>query len=828
MSELRYTGTIALIVALGAGGELAAQGTPGGRTGPQAPQAAGQIRGTVVDAATGQPIRSASAEVRSAADSSLVNGALTGADGAFRIEGVRPGRYYLRVTALGHQASTRPGIAVSAEAPVATLGTIRLAASAVQLEGVTVTAARREAALAPDRNTYTLRDMPAAAGGNAVDALRNVPSVEVDIDGRVSLRGNENVVVQINGRPSPMRGEQLGAFLAQLPANMVDRVEVIPNPSAKFDPEGMAGIVNVVLRQNTDLGTSGGITAGGGTTGQVNLSGNVGFQKGPLTLFGNYGFMRDDRETTGFTFRENRYLTPLTYLEQDAAGAFAPISHTLNTSAEYKLASRDVLHTSLLLSTRSSDRNDLNEYREFGSARELLGIRDRRTDEEGNELRLDYVLGYRHTIRPRQNEFATELRFNRNGEDELTRYTEQAMLPDGNAADELPFLERQGNDERTRNWTLTADYTRPLGERVRLETGYRGTLRQLDSDFTASLFSYASDAYEVDASRTNAFAYDETVHAGYGVLAGTVGSFDLQGGLRLERATSEFDLATTGESFENSYNSFFPSALVAFNLDDSRQLKASYSKRVERPRTQQLNPFGRVEDPLNVFRGNPFLKPEYTHSFEVGFQQSGDLGTIQLTPFYRHTTDAVRRFTTVDDATGVATTTFQNVATTDSYGADFNTSIRRGRLTGFGGLSAFRQVTDASNVGAGVGSDAFGWSARMNATFKITPRLDAQGFLMYRAPMATEQGRVSGRQMFNLALRQKLMGDRASVSLRVVDPFNTMRFRSLTDDERFYQETERRMGARGVFLSFSYNFGQQPRVRREQQPERGGDEEEVP
>jgi outer membrane receptor protein involved in Fe transport len=259
------------------------------------------------------------------------------------------------------------------------------------------------------------------------------------------------------------------------------------------------------------------------------------------------------------------------------------------------------------------------------------------------------------------------------------------MLPDGTAADALPFLETQANDERTRNWTLTADYTRPLGERVRLETGYRGTMRQLDSDFAASLFSYGTQAYEVDASRTNAFAYDETVHAGYGVLATTLGSFDLQGGLRLERASSEFDLATTGESFENSYGSFFPSALVAFNLDDSRQLKASYSKRVERPRTQQLNPFGRVEDPLNVFRGNPYLKPEYTHSFEVGFQQSGDLGTIQLTPFYRHTTDAVRRFTTVDDSTGVATSTFRNVATTDSYGADFNTSIRRGRLTGFGG-----------------------------------------------------------------------------------------------------------------------------------------------
>ena len=823
---MRHATTIALALVVGAADFAAAQRTPG-QGARQAPQAEGQIRGSVVDATTGQPIRSATAEIRSAADSSLVTGMLTGADGMIRVEGLRPGRYLLRVSALGHTPATRGGIAITPAAPRAEVGTIRLAASAVALEGLTVTAERREASLAPDRNTYSLRDMPAAAGGNAVDALRNVPSVEVDIDGKVSLRGNENVVVQINGRPSPMRGEQLGAFLAQLPANMVDRVEVIPNPSAKFDPEGMAGIVNVVLRQNTELGLSGGVTAGGGSTGQVNVSGNLGYQKGPLTLFGNYGFMRDDRETTGFTFRENRYLTPLTYLEQDTRGAIAPISHTLNTSAELKLGARDVVSTSLLLSTRGADRNDVNLYRELDQGRALVGFRDRRADEEGSELGLDYVLGYRHTIRPRQNEFAAELRFNRDSEEELTRFSEQELLLDGSAAGGLPFLETQASDERTRTWTLTADYTRPLGERVRLETGFRGTLRLLESDFDASLFSHDAGAYQIDPTRSNAFAYDERVHAAYGVLGGSAGKFDLQGGLRLERAENEFDLATTGETFENSYGSYFPSALVAFNLSDSRQVKASYSKRVERPRTWQLNPFGRVEDPLNVFRGNPFLQPEYTHSFEAGFQQSGDLGSLQVTPFFRHTTDAVRRFTTVDDRTGVATTTFRNVATTDSYGADFNASLRRGRLTGFGGVSAFRQVTDASNIGTDVGSDAFGWSARANATLRITPRLDAQTFLMYRAPMATEQGRVSGRSMFNVALRQKLMGDRASVTMRIVDPFNTMRFRSLTDDERFYQETERRMGARGVFLSFSYNFGQQPRLR-PRDTDRSGEEDEQP
>ncbi|HEX8432171.1 MAG TPA: outer membrane beta-barrel protein, partial [Longimicrobium sp.] len=193
---------------------------------------------------------------------------------------------------------------------------------------------------------------------------------------------------------------------------------------------------------------------------------------------------------------------------------------------------------------------------------------------------------------------------------------------------------------------------------------------------------------------------------------------------------------------------------------------------------------------------------------------------FQVTPFYRHTTNAVRRITTLVDS--VSTTTPQNIATADSYGADVNGSIRLGRVTGFGGVSAYRQVTDGSNLGSDVGSDAFGWSARVNSSVRVTPRLDAQAFFMYRAPMNTEQGRVSSRSMVNLALRQKLMGDRASLSLRVVDPFNTMGFGSRTNDERFYLETERDFGARGVFATFSMTFGRPPRVQqqpRQEQPD---------
>lgn len=790
---------------------LAQRPAPGGAA-PDGPRRApaGELLGRVLDPA-GEGIGSVSVGVYSAADSSLVAGTLTGGNGRFRIEGVRPGRYYVRVSTIGHEPVVRGGVAVTPAAPRADLGEIRLRVSAVAIEGFTVTGERRGAALAPDRNTYNVRDMPTTTGGTATDVLRSVPAVEVDVEGRVSLRGNENVVVQINGRPSPMRGEQLGGFLAQLPADMIDRVEVIPNPSARYDPEGMAGIVNVVLRQNTDLGTSGGLTAGAGTTGQASLSGNLGYQRGPVTLFGSYGLHKDERSTSGSTYRENLFLDPRTYLHQDVVGEFSPLSHSLNTSAEYRLGTRDVLSTNLVASKRDTDRDGLTLSRELDAAQAVTRHLSRTTVESSDDLTLDYTLGFRHTVRPRVDELSAELRLGFSRDDEADLATQQLLAADGTAGAEAPAMERRQTDELTRNAALQLDYVRPLGAETRLETGYKGTLRRLDNSLEASLFSYERDAFVPDPGRSNQFEYAEQVHAVYGVLSRTLGKVDVQAGARAERAGTRFDLATTSETFDSGYTSLFPSALVAYNLDESRLVKASYSKRIERPRTRQLNPFGRIDDPYTVFRGNPYLRPEYTHAFEVGYQQDARWGSLQVTPFFRRTEDAVRRIVSLEDS--VTVNTFRNVATNDSYGADLTGSVRLGPVTGFAGASAYKVVTDATNVDDGLSSDAFGWSARMNASWRVTPSLDAQLFFMYRAPMEVERGRVSGRSMANLAVRQRVFGDRASVGLRVVDPFNSMKFGFQSSDERFYQETERRFGARGLYATFSWNFGQQPRVR---------------
>ena len=802
-------------------------GAPGGAR-PMIPQEGGaQLRGTILDAASGRPVPSATVGVWSRADSTLAAGAVTRADGTYRVEGLRPGRYFLRVSHIGHTTARSGEIAIAPGATTAEAPAVRLAASAVQLEGITATGQRSAVQMTADRNTYSTKDMPTAAGGNSTDVLRNVPAVEVDQDGKVSLRGNQNVAVQINGRAAPMRGDQLGQFLQQLPANMIERVEVVPNPSAKYDPEGMAGIVNIVLKGNAELGLSGGVNLAAGTSDRYNGSGNLGYQRGRMTLFGSYGYFGDGRNTTGFNNRTN--ITgggsPIDFMDQLSNGAGRMKSQTVNTNVEMKLGKTNSLASTLMVSGRDFRNDTRNEFTRYDAQRNPLAASDDRQRMTSDDATFDGTLSYRNVIKPRQNELNVEARYNRSAFEQGNAFTQQPMDLGGNPIGNQPFKTQNLTDAVNSEMYLLADLTRMV-RGVRVETGYKGQLRQVDNDLTTQRFSYADDAW-VNTGAGNVFAIDERVHAGYGVFTRQTGKFELQGGLRLERTDRSTNRADDDLS---AFNDYFPSALIAYNVNATRQVKASYSKRIQRPQTQMLNSFLFYEDPLNRFRGNPYLRPEYTDAFELGFQQSGKLGSLQLTPFYRHTEGAIRRVRTSQGDT--ITSTVANIATADSYGADANASLRAGRLTGFVGANVFHQDSDGGTAAGAISSSGLGWSTRANANLRINKSLDASAHGMYRGAMNTEFGRIGAFAMTNFSLRHKLLKDKASLTLRVQDPFNTMRMRSsaeildasLNDPngiEGYRIDTERRFGARGVFLAFNYTFGQTPRLRapRTQEPQ---------
>ncbi|HEX5726579.1 MAG TPA: TonB-dependent receptor, partial [Longimicrobiaceae bacterium] len=773
------------------------------------------------------PVPQARIAVWSTADSVLVTGGVSGADGSFRIEGLRPGQYYLRVSHLGHATATVRGVAITPAAPRATVEDVRLAAGAVALEGITATTERSTVTTQPDRSVYNAANLPAATGGNATDVLRNVPGVEVDGDGKVSVRGNENVAIQINGRPAPLRGDALTNFLKQLPASMVERVEVVPNPSAKYDPDGMGGILNIVLKQNTELGLSGGLTVGAATGGRYNGNGNLGWQRGALTLFGSYGLFSDQRVNTGFNFRETRdsASTVLGYLNQDIDGRFENLSHTVSANADLKLGSANTLSGALMFSTRDGNMNNTNAFNALDPSRVSLEQFDELTRVGMDNTTTDLSLAFKRVMQPQRHELSAEVRLNRSDDANLSRYT-RFPYEDG-VLDDAPVRVRTNDFEAgVRDFSFQVDYTRALGSTLKLETGYKGTLRQVENDFAESVVNTPGPS---PADLANAFVYDQDVHAVYGILSNAFGKVNLQAGLRAEQANTSFDLTTTGETFENDYTSFFPSGAATWQVDDQRQLRASYSRRIQRPDVRLLNPFPFSEDEFNRFQGNPRLSPEYTDSYELGLQQSTSWGSLNLSPFYRRTTDAIRRVKEVEAGSNLSVVTFENLATSESYGADFNSTLRLGRITGFGGMSAYRVVTDGSNLDEGLGSDALAWTVRASLTYKLTPATEVTWFQFYRAPMDVEQGRISAFSMANFALRQKFWGDKASLAVRVSDPFDQMGFRFRTADLLHAQQSERRWGARAAYLTFSYNFGQAPRLRNRppQQPQQQEPQPEI-
>lgn len=825
MQRFRFLFLTTFVTAALLAAPAAAQQGPGAGGPPQLPAGPGEIRGSAVDEAGGAIAR-ASVAVRSRQDSALVAGALAGPDGTFRIQGLRPGRYIVRVTMLGFRPHVQE-IAITPAEPRAALGAIRLARVAVALSGVEVTAEADAVTIEPDRNSYRSKDV-APAAANASDVLDGVPSVQVDGEGKVSYRGNENVAIQINGRPSPLRGAQLASYLKALPAAVVDKVEVVPNPSAKYDPEGMAGIINIVLKQNVDLGLSGGASVSAASARRFNGSGNLGWQAGKLTLFGSYGYNRDRRGVFGINDRE-RYEainTLRSVTEEDVNDTARFRGHNVYGSADYKLNARDVFSSTMTFNLRGAGNAMASTFDELDGSRAVTSRYTRSRDGDISGWMGDAALRFQRTFDPkRKHDVIAELRYNQAADEDFVTLWRQPLTlsgaPNGGAIEG----ETNATDAVTRALTAQLDYTKTLAQRTKLESGYKGTARWLDREFVV-MNDDAGTGTWTRSPTSNAFEFDEQVHAAYAVLSHGLGKWDLQAGLRAEWATRDFTLSDQAYPFD--YGSLFPSAIALYNVNQFTQLKASYSRRIRRPGTQELSPFPHWFDAQTVFMGNPDIAPEYTDAYEFGYTRTFKLGNVQVAPFYRRTSNIIRMNIDTDaefDGREVTMVRAENVATSNSWGADLNGTLRAGsKFSGLAGANVFKIVTDGGSNSV-MTSDALAWMARVNGTTQLTKTFSVQAAYFYRAPMKIERGRFAAQQGTQLLIRQKVKGDAASVSLRIQDVFNTNGMKIRAGDDNLIQVTERNFGVRGAFLTFQYAFGQQPRIRQqpqEQQQPSGG------
>jgi outer membrane receptor protein involved in Fe transport len=781
---------------------------------PGGPPPSFEIRGKILDTAN-KPIPRASVSLRLKTNGLTIAGGFAGPDGSFRVTDLRPGTFSIRVAFIGYSPVIQD-ITIRPDKPVLDLGVAKLAPVPAILEAVTIKEDRATVVTEPDKNAYRAKDL-APGAANASELLENVPAVQVDVDGKVSLRGNENVVVQINGRPTPMRGTQLAAYLKGLSANVIDRIEVIPNPSAKYDPEGMAGIINIALKSNVDLGLSGSVFTAFSDADRYNTSGNLGNQTGPWSAFVSAGVVSDHRNAVGINDRE-RYndanaLQSIT--GQDIVLSPYNRGQNLNATVDYKLSSRDVLSNALILGHRSNGEPSTTTQTLINGSGATLDqyVRPRVMDASG--FMFDYDVALKRTFTPRTHELSSEFRFNRSHDEDTNDERRVAGAGYNNGKIEA-------NDAVTQQLTGQADYVKAIRPRTKLETGWKSYVRWLDRDYVVTTDPTGNGNW-VPSPLSNNLEFDEGVHAVYAVVSQGVKKWDLQAGLRGEYANRTFSLST--QSYPYDYMSLFPSAVASYNLAASTQAKASYSRRIRRPGTQELNPFPSYFDADNVFFGNPDLRPEYTDAYEFGLTKNGSKGMLQLSPFYRRTTNIIRiDINTTDtlDNREVTSISFRNLANSNSWGSDLTGQLRVSpRFSALTNFSVFKLVTDGGSTSA-LSSDAIGWMGRINVTSELTKTLTVQAAYNYRAAMKMEQGEMGAQQSAMLFFRRKIQGDKGALMLRIVDPFEMVRFHVEAGDGKVVQLTDRDPTSRVVFLGYQYNFGRPPRVRQVTPEQTGG------
>lgn len=797
----RPTQLVAFLTATLLHGPLAAQDVP-----PPPRTGSAVVTGQVVAADTGNPLPSVSVELLSASDSAQVGSGVTDAGGGFRIRGMPEGTFFVRLTSIGYGTTTTVLFEV-ADAEVRDLGRLTMTVQAVEMEPITVSAERTAVTFEADRTSYNVGVMPGTEGTSVTETLAMIPELEVDIDGRVTLR-NSSVTIYIDGREAPMDGEALAIFLEQFPADYIQMVEVMENPSARYDAEGTGGIINLVLKEGVELGLSGSVFANAGTRGQYGLGGRGTLQRGAWTVNGG-GFARlSDTEQTGFDLRQNLDVDPA-FLRQNTRSDRSGLTGEVDLEVRYEPTEQSRIFVEGSLSGSGRDSNGLTTTTHLSDLDSPILSFDRSRSSDSRDVTYDFATGFEWEPESdgREEELEIELEAQRGTQWENSR-EEILEEIDGEGGNFLipAELTLEDEDEIETELTFEVDYVRSFGEDTELEVGYEAERATTENDRLIRLVEDpggAPDGQLENRGNDNR----EVSHSAYTTVERDVGPFSIQAGLRGEYTDLSFELPGGGRFGQEWFN-LFPSAHVSWRIDGDRHLRLSYSRRVDRPGLSELNPVNTSTDPLERRVGNPDIDPEFAHTVSANLRWSLSRGNLRFSPYYRATRNGWARITTVDEQ-GVSTRTYENVASSEGYGASLAYSLR-GRGTGWGGyvsLSASRERRDASNLGDRYSGTSLRLSSRANIDGRITESLSAQANLRYSPATDLPQGRIDPRYRADLGLRYRLMADRMSVRLRLRDPFGLEGTSSRLRDVDYIILGRSEESTRSAEISVSYALG---------------------
>ena len=785
--------------------------------------AIGKIKGVITDNKTKQPVEFATVALFKLKDSSLVTGVVAGPKGDFQLSELPFGRYFMKINFIGYKQLVIDTIAIKPKNVEVDLGQIKLKDNTELLGEVEVATEKSTIQLGIDRKVFNVEKSIVSEGGSATDVLQSIPSVSVDIDGNISMRGSGNVTVLIDGKPSSITGSSRAAILQQIPASSIESIELITNPSAKYDPDGMSGIINIITKKNKLNGFNGSVTLGAGTGDKYNAGASISYRNSKVNVYANYGFRSNNRTGSGSTLRQNILSDTTFFLRQNSTSLNKNISHNAKAGLDFYINDKNTIGASVTYNVGTENSNEAVNFFEADNYDITSASYSRDNYKGDTPISLDYNLNYRKTYTKPKQELIFDATYSDGTGDAIERYVERDYIGKYASKNTTPF--KQNTETKSKNNVISAqvDYVQPLKNNMKWEVGAKTTLRTIGSDFVSEEFDYTSDVFVSDTNLTNNFIYTENIYAAYSTFSGAIKKFGYQLGLRVEEANTLSNLVTTGEKYPNNYFNLFPSVHLAQKLNKEQEFQLSYSRRINRPNTKSLNPFRDYADPYNIRFGNPYLNPEYINSYELAYLKYFPKGVLTATAYFRQTDGVMQRYKILGDST-VSYNTFINLDKSQSYGLEL---IIKSDITKWWNVTfsanGFETKIDGSNVQGDLQNENLSYIIKLLSNMRIWKNMDIQFTANYNGPTATLQGQVKSIFTMDLGLKKEIFKN-ATLSLNVTDLTDARKMQIIGDnDPAFYLEMMRKRESRVATLTFSYRFGKMSdKKSRQDRPNNGG------
>ncbi len=760
------------------------------------------ISGVVIEKENKKPVEFATLQVLQLATSVLVKNTITNKIGKFSLDSIEVGTYLFRYSHIS-LGVTEIELNIAAMPSIINLGNIEMAPLALQLSNATVTAQRGMLKAAIDKKVYNVGQDIMATSGSVSDVLKNVPSVEIDIEGNVALRGSGDVLILINGRPSPLMGKNRAEALQQIPANAIERVEVITNPSARFRPDGTSGIINIVMKKNIKAGITGILIGNVGNRQRSNGSLNINFKKGTFNSFFTYSIRQDERNRFNDIRRENldSFGKIAGYYNEQGRLKARPLSHLFRAGAEYTLDDNNSIGINGGYLPSALTRNDRVSRSFYNNSYQLTNLQDRTRNAPATEAEKDATIYWQHNFKKEGEELRIEANAASQSEDEKNYYANNYNFPPKRS-----ILDNNWVNQIEKNQQITADYVNPVSEKIKVELGYAGSFRQQDIDFYVEDFDTLQNKFVKNTNRSNRFLYNETVHAFYSTYLRSFEAFSISVGLRGEAAYTRVNLLTKDSIIGNNYYQLYPTLHLAYELPKG-EVQLNYSRRVNRPDGDDMNPFPEYIDPLNLRAGNPKLLPEFIHSVELGYQIKSKVFTFVPSIYYRYKYNAFTQVTKrLNDS--VLLTTRDNLSNDQSAGVELIVSASPYKFFSANlSTNIFYNTINAADLGFAAKKSIVSTSTNFNSTFTFAPNTLLQISCNYRSARQTAQGLYYPTFVINMGARQDFFKKKLALTLTLSDVFKTLQQKVILNTDFLNQTAITNRDARVFYIGLSYKFG---------------------